>query len=172
MNVPVVSYQKILYPTDLSQKGRDAFVHAASLAHHYNAELTVFHAVDEGPELDRSLAGYINEVLWEEIKKRDLEEARQILLNRKRDNVAIRQCVGDYCEAIQKDGPDQPYVTYDIVVELGHPVEKILEHARAGNYDLIVMGNLGHTTLKDAVMGTTVQRVLRRAEIPVLVVRV
>ncbi len=51
--IPKVEYKKILYTTDLSESGRYAFHHAASLAAHYQAELTVIHVVEGGPELDR-----------------------------------------------------------------------------------------------------------------------
>lgn len=172
MDIPQISYKKILYTTDLSETGRYAFAHAASLAHTYKAELTVLHVLDEGPEMASRLVGYMDEKLWEEIKKRDLEEAREILVKRKRDNAAIRQCVDDYCAQIQADTPGQPYVTYDIEITFGNPVEQIIGAAEKGGHDLIVMGNLGHSTLKDAVLGSNLQRVLRRAKVPVLVVRI
>lgn len=172
MDVPQVAINKILYPTDLSESGRPAFAYAASLANRYHAELTVIHVVEEGPEPPPRLLGYIKEDLWEEIKHRDLEEARRILMERKRDNAAIRQCVDDYCETIQAGVPGEAYVTYEIVVKLGNAVEEIISQAEDGRYDLIVIGSHGLGTLKDAVMGTTTRRVLRRTSIPVLVVRV
>ena len=69
MEVPTVSVKKILYATDLSDTGRHAFAYAASLANLYGADLTVFHVLEEGPELDKRLAGYISEEMWEEIKQ-------------------------------------------------------------------------------------------------------
>ena len=170
MDIPQIAFKKVLYTTDLSETGRFAFAYAASLAHTYKAELTVLHVLDEGPELASRLVGYMDEKLWEEIKKRDLEEAQKILLERKRDNAAIRQCVDDYCSQIQSDTPGQPYVTYDIKISFGNPVEQIVAETEKGGYDVIVMGNLGHSTLKDAVLGSNVQRVLRRATVPVLLV--
>lgn len=169
MDVPKIEIKKILYATDLSESGRYAFSYAASLSSLYGAELTAFHVVDEGPELDRSLAGYMDEALWEEIKKRDLQEARDILVSRKRDDAAVRQCVGDYCDAIQ-NGSAEPYVTYTVLVKAGNPVQLILEEAEKGDYDIIVIGRHGHSMLKDSMMGNTVRRVLRRAAIPVLIV--
>jgi nucleotide-binding universal stress UspA family protein len=171
MDVPEIGFKKILYTTALSERGRYAFAYAASLAHQYTAELTVIHVIEEEPDLDKHLAGYMGEKLWEEIKQRNLAEARQLLIDRKRDNTAIKECVQEYCEIIQKANTDHPYVTYDIVISMGNPVEQILLQVEKGGYDLIVMSNLGHSTLKDAVLGSTVQRVLRRAKIPVLVVR-
>ena len=170
--VPKIEYKKILYTTDLSESGRYAFHHAASLAANYGAEITVIHVVEGGPELDRRLLGYVDEKLWAEIKTRNLEEAKDILIKRKRDNVAIRECVGQFCEEIQADMPDQADVTYGIEVKMGDPVEEIIKEAETGNYDLIVMGSYSHGFLKSAVMGDTVKSVVRRSRVPVLVVRV
>jgi nucleotide-binding universal stress UspA family protein len=169
MDIPKVEIKKILYTTDLSESGRYAFSYAASLVNAYKAELSVLHVIEEGPDLDKSLAGYISEELWEQIKKQNLEEAREILINRKRDNAAIRKCVGDFCEEIQSSA-GETYVAYDITIEMGHAVEKILEYAAQGSYDLIVVGSHGHGTL-DTMMGDTARRIVRRSEIPVLVVR-
>lgn len=170
--VPEIEYKKILYTTDLSESGRYAFHHAASLSRHYGAELTAFHVVEGGPELDRRLFGYIDEKLWEEIKTRNLEEARDILIRRKRDNTAIEACVGQFCDDVQGNIPEHPDVTYRIEVKMGDPVDEIIEEAEAGNYDLIVMGSHGHGPVRSTMMGDTVRRVVRRSRIPVLVVRV
>jgi nucleotide-binding universal stress UspA family protein len=170
--VPNIEYKKILYTTDLSESGRYAFHHAASLANRYGAELTVFHAVQGGPELDRRLFGYVDEKLWEEIKTQNLEEATNILISRRRDNVAIKECVGQFCEEVQASIPDETDVTYSVVVKMGDPVELVIEEAETGNYDIIVMGSHGHGPLRAAMMGDTVRRVVKRSKIPVLVVRV
>ena len=59
----------------------------------------------------------------------------------------------------------------EILVERGNTVAQILTQAEAIQADLIVMGTYGQGTFKDAMMGSTVRRVLRRSRIPVLVIR-
>ena len=164
--LPSVEYKKILYTTDLSEAGRFAFPHAASIAKHYDAELTVFHVV-ETEEFEKYLVGYISEDLWNQIKTRNLKEARDILISRKRDSAVIKNAVDQVREHIQSE---KPAVTYDVVVEMGDPVEKIIEKARAGDYDLIVMGNHGRRALKDVLMGSTAWRVLHRSDVPIMLV--
>jgi nucleotide-binding universal stress UspA family protein len=149
-----------------------AFHHAASLTRHYGAELTVIHVVQGGPELDKRLFGYVDEKLWEEIKTQNLEEAKGILISRKRDNAAIKECVGQFCEDVQASIPDETDITYSVVVKMGDPVELVIEEAETGTFDLIVMGSHGHGPLRAAMMGDTVRRVVKRSKIPVLVVRV
>lgn len=169
--VPRVAYRKILYATDLSEAGRSAFPHAASIAHTYKADLTVFHVV-ESKDFEKYLIGYVSEELWEQIKTRDLDEARQLLIRRKRDDAAILSTVDQFCqESVEKQqGP--PYITYDVVVETGDPAEKIVEKAHREGFDLIVIAKHGHGVIHGGLVGDTVRRVMRRSNVPVLVIPV
>lgn len=167
---PRIGFKKILYLTDLSETGRQAFPYAASLAHLYGAELTVFHVV-ESHDLEKYLVGYISEPLWNEIKRGSLEEARQILLRRKRDDARIRHSIDAHCQDAMPP-ESASYVSYDVVVETGDTVDKVLAKAEKEGYDLIVVGRHGHGALKGALIGDTAQRIVRRTTKPVLVVEV
>jgi len=168
--LPKVGFEKILYITDLSESGRMAFPYAASLAHRYGAALTVFHVV-EAHDFEKYLVGYISEQLWEEIRNRDLHEARQLLIERKREDAAIKHSVETmYQQSLSEH--QQPYVTYDVVIAMGDPVDKILEQANRESYDLLIMAKHGHGALKGALIGDTCQHVVRRCQKPVLIVEV
>ena len=169
--IPEIKYQRILYTTDLSESGRHAFPHAVSLSKQYGAELVVLHVVEGGPDLDRRLFGYVDEELWESIKTRNLKEAREILIKRKRSNAEIEDCVEQYCEDVQASMPDTSEVKYSIVTRMGDPVEQIIKEAETGKFDLVVMCSHGHGMIS-SVMGGTVRQVVKRSEVPVLVVRV
>ena len=84
---PHIEYKKILYVTDLSESGRQAFPHAAAVALRNEAQLTVFHVV--GTHDLQSLASYMNDELWQELTSKNLDDARQILVSRKRQEFAI-----------------------------------------------------------------------------------
>ncbi len=169
--VPRVGYKKILYTTDLSEAGRQAFPHAASLARAYAADLTVLHVV-ETREFEKFLVGYINDDLWEEIKTRNLSEARDILVQRKREDTAISDSVEQFCQEATQDPHQDPYVTYHVLVEMGDPVEKIVEHAHEGGFDLVIIGKHGHGLADGGLMGDTARRVIRHCRVPVMVVQV
>ncbi len=167
--IPRVEFKKVLYATDLSETGRCAFPYAASIANRYGAELTVFHVL-ETVEFEKTVVGYISEDFWDQIKKRSLEEARDMLVSRKRDDADIRDTVDAFCqEALGEEGK-QPYATYEVVVKAGDTVQMILDEARKGDYDLIVLGKKGRRAVEDALIGTTARRVMRRCSIPVMVV--
>ena len=168
--LPRVEFKKILYLTDLSESGRQAFPYAASIAHSYGADLTVLHVV-ESHDFEKYLVGYISEPLWNEIKQGSLKEAREALIKRKRHDTVIRDDIDAHCQDSMSD-KEGGYVSYDIAVEAGDPVEKVVEKAEKENYDLIVISKHGHGALKGALIGDTAQRVVRRSTKPVLVVEV
>jgi len=167
---PRIAFRKILYLTDLSESGRRAFPYAASVAHAYGAALTVFHVV-ESHDFEKYLVGYISEPLWEEIKRGSLKEARELLIKRKRDDTRIRDSIEAECQDAMP-GEQGCYVSYDVDVAFGDPVDRVLEKAEREGYDLIVVSRHGHGALKGALIGDTAQRIVRRCQKPVLVVEV
>ena len=169
--LPKIEYRKILYTTDLSDSGRHAFPYAASIAQRFDSELTVFHVL-ETRDFEKYVHGYISEDFWKDLQTRDLEEAKQILISRKRDDTEISDNVRRFCQETISRHPEKPVLTYQVMVEMGEPVEKILQEAHSGGYDLVVISKHGHrTSVKDAVMGDTARRVLRRCKVPVMVVQ-
>ena len=169
MDLPKVDVKKILYATDLSENARYAFAYAVSLADLYNAAITFIHVLPEvSSRLDKSVIGYISEERWEEIKSQNVEEARENIIGKRRDHLAIRDALHQFSEDVKED---RGFATDDIIVVRGNPVEEILKYSEEKNCDLIVMGTHGQGTLADVMMGSTARRVLRRSPKPVLVVR-
>ncbi|MFO7494239.1 MAG: universal stress protein [Desulfobacterales bacterium] len=170
MELPKIEVKKILYATDLSESARRAFAYAVSLANLYQAKITFLHVMSEDPNLDSKLIGYIDADKWEEIKRRNEEDARSILIGKQRSSgrALIGEALGQFCEAARAE---QDFRMDEIVVKRGNPVDAILAQAEESNCDLIVMGTHGHGVIADAVMGSTARRVLRKSRKPVLVVR-
>jgi len=172
MELPKVDVKKILYATDLSKSARYAFAYAVSLADLYNAAITMIHVLPEVSDiLDKNIIGYISADRWEEIKSQNVDEAREALIGKRRDHLAIRDALHQFSQNVKESHAGSGFVTDDIVVVRGNPVEQILAQAEEKNCDLIVMGTHGHGTLADVMMGSTARRVLRRSTKPVLVVR-
>ena len=169
MNLPKVDVKKILYATDLSENARFAYAYAASLAELYGAQITLMHVLPELSELmDKHILGYIDADRWEKIKAQHFDEAREALIGKRKDHLAVKDVLQQFSE---NAGDSEGVGSDQIIVERGNPVEKIIEHAEKEKIDLIVMGTHGHGTLEDAMIGSTARRVVRRSKIPVLVVR-
>ena len=172
MKLPKIEVKKILYATDLSENARYAFAYAVSLADLYNAGITMIHVLPEVPGiLDKNVIGYISAERWEEIKSQNVDEAKEALIGKRRDHLVIRDALHQFSENVKENQEGNGFVTDDIVVVRGNPVEQIITQAEETSCDLIVMGTHGHGTLVDAMMGSTARRVLRRSTKPVLVVR-
>ena len=57
------------------------------------------------------------------------------------------------------------------VLEEGRPSDKIVETAKEGNFDLIVMGHRGLGRVKEFFLGSVSDRVADEAHCPVLIVK-
>jgi nucleotide-binding universal stress UspA family protein len=165
-----IQIKKILYATDLSETSVHAFSYAVSLANMYGAGITILHVFAEFPG-ERFIANMINTDTWKEIKKRHYSEARDQLIDMKRDHMAIREVLQAFSEKAQADAEDQTFDADDILIKNGVPAETIVETAKEQNCDLIVMGTHGHGAITDVLIGSTAKWVVRQSLIPVLVIR-
>ena len=172
MTLPKVEVKKILYATDLSENARYAFAYAVSLADLYGAKIALLHVLPEVSELmDKHVIGYIDADRWQEIKAQHFEEAKEALIGKRKGHLAIKDVLHQFSEKVKQGQEGEGFITDDIIVERGNPVEQILKHVQERSCDLIVMGTHGHGTLEDVMLGSTARRVIRRSKIPVLVVR-
>jgi nucleotide-binding universal stress UspA family protein len=79
--------------------------------------------------------------------------------------------LGEFCESAKAEMDESGIATEDIVVARGNAVDEILLTAERKNCDLIAMGYYVRGKLGEALLGSTTRRVLRRSNIPVLLVR-
>jgi nucleotide-binding universal stress UspA family protein len=172
MDLPKVVVKKILYATDLSENARYAFAYAVSLADLYKASVTMIHVLPEVPAmLDQTVIGYISEDRWQEIKSEQMDEAKEALIGKRRDHLAIKEALHQFSEDVKQQQAGDGFTTDDIIVQRGNPVEEIIKSAEEIGCDLIIMGTHGQSTLEDVMLGSTARRVIRRSKVPVLVVR-
>ena len=170
MMLPNIQIKKILYATDLSENAVHAFAYAVSLANLYGAGITILHVLAEFPG-EEFIANMINTDTWQEIKSRHYSDAREQLIGKKRNSVAIKEVLEAFSEKTQADAQDQIFVTDEVLIKNGVPAEVIVETAKERNCDLIVVGTYGHGTLADVLVGSTAKWVLKNSPIPVLVIR-
>jgi nucleotide-binding universal stress UspA family protein len=170
MKLSNIQINKILYATDLSESAVHAFSYAVSLANMYGAGITILHVLAEFPG-EEFIANMISTDTWEEIKNRHYSEARDQLIGKKRDHVAIKEVLEAFSEKAKADAEDQNFVTDNVLIKNGTPAEVIVETAKELNCDLIVMGTHGHSVIADLLVGNTAKWVIKHSPIPVLVIR-
>ena len=158
----IPNIKRILYTTDLSDNARYAFGYAASVAHRYGATIAILHVLEEmSHNTNLRLASMIGTERWQEIQDRN---EREVLLK-------IRDRIDNFCEEMQSELTECPFIVDEIIVKQGVAVPTILDQIERSDCDLVVMGTHGQGLLADAMMGSTARRVVRRSLTPVMVIR-
>jgi nucleotide-binding universal stress UspA family protein len=106
MKLSNIQIKKILYATDLSESAVHAFSYAVSLANMYGAGITILHVLAEFPG-EEFIANMISTDTWKEIKNRHYSEARDQLIGKKRNHVAIKEVLEAFSEKAKADAEDQ-----------------------------------------------------------------
>jgi nucleotide-binding universal stress UspA family protein len=138
-------FQSILVAVDGSDHAFDAVRVAARLAAALSARITVMTAYHAPSETlgEPNYSRALGEAL--EAAQQVLEDARRVTVNA---------------------GGPEPQVEW----LAGDPAETIVETAKAGGYDLVVMGTLGRGRLGSALLGSVSSTVAAKAGRPVLIV--
>ena len=172
MSQQIPQIKKILFTTDLSKQTQHAFNFAVGLANQYGATLTILYVMEDvSPTQGANLQGFIGDERWEELRQSHEQEIRQVLIGKKREGSMIREALGAMFTATQKDLPEKNLRSDEIVVTQGDTVDCILQEADARKVDLIVMGYHPRGRLEEAIVGSVSRSVLRRANVPVLLIK-
>jgi len=140
--------KNILVPVDFSKPAENALRVAVQLAKRNNAKVTVLHVI----ELAESLFG------TEQFNVND----EQILFFMK---IAKKK----FSKFLEKDFLKD--VDVQDVVDVGPTSYVISENIKKQNTDMIVMGSTGASGLQEVLIGSNTEKIVRRAEVPVLVVK-
>ena len=145
--------RKILLATDLSARGDRALERAISIAQRCDAALIILHVFEE---LDSSTLTYGTRSLPSWHRPPDAAT-----LMKQRIRQGLRSDLGD---AVEKAV---------ILVEAGNPAEVIERVASSEQVDLVVTGiaREGMFASRPVVLGKTVEQLLRRLPLPILIVR-
>lgn len=146
--IPKSPYQRILFCTDFSENAAHAFTYALDAAvRRPGCQLYLLHVIPE-PEA-QFWKTYIYEVEDVDAKaKADIDEK-------------IRE---EYQSRVHES------ITFQRVMKVGKDYQVILDFAREQRVDLIVLGRHGHSALEKVLFGNVTEKVVRKADCPVLVV--
>jgi nucleotide-binding universal stress UspA family protein len=141
--------KSILCPIDFSDFSAAAYQHALSLADYYKAKVVALHVVE----------------LWKypfaDYAAQEADYAKFSRALCEGGEVRLKRFVQEY-----SPGGAQP----ELVIHQGNAPNCILSVAQKQNLELIVMGTHGRRGFDRLVLGSTTDRVMRKAACPVLVV--
>jgi len=139
--------KKIIVPIDFSEYSENALETASGLARKYNAEIFALHMLELS-----------NAVLTSSSDQKDVEAVFYMKLAEKK-----------FKNFLEKDYLDGLKVTP--IVKHFKVFSEVNEVAKENGADLIVMGSHGVSGLKEVIIGSNTEKVVRHSDIPVLVVK-
>ena len=141
-------WKKVLCPIDFSEPARAALAAAVEVCRQFDADLTLFHSYQ--------LPGYT------------LPEGSVVA------SPKMLQDLADQAEAHlaewRKLAQDMGAPRVETLKGIGDPALEVVELAREGQYDLIVLGTHGRTGFRHAILGSIAERVVRHARCPTLTI--
>lgn len=146
----MISIQRILFPTDFSEFSRTAEKYACAFVDQFRAEMHLLHVLHDAPLL--------------------LPEPGAVMTMRI-DYIAE---IKTSAERAMKDLLDPEWSrekTIHQVFRTGNPFVEIVRYAKEADIDLIVIGTHGRSGLAHVLLGSTAEKVVRKAPCPVLAVR-
>lgn len=146
-----LTYDKILVPIDFSDPSRKAFYMALKYARQFDADTYVLHAMEPMDAFDSTT--------------KVQEQSNEV----DRVEEGVRRRVNELFEQAGLAEVDRRRV--HIVISGGKPWKEILKFSAKEGINLIVMASHGETSFKDILMGSTTERVVRRAGCHVLCIK-
>lgn len=143
-----IEVRRILVPLDFSENTQAVIDWAAHLAAEHGSSLILLHAYHLPVELQQMEGAYLPPDFWSTVKS----EAEDNLVR--------------YAEVLRAKEFE-----VEVVVREGYPATVIEEEAARQQADLIVIGTRGHSGLKHLLLGSTAERVVQKAQCPVLTVK-
>lgn len=145
----MIALKSILVASDFSKQSTLALKRAGILAQDLGARLELLHVVEEK----------VLDFFFPEEEKQSSDAHRELI------EAACKQ-LQDQAEREIPEG-----VAYQRLVETGKAFVSIIRAARRMQIGLIVIAAHGKHSLKDLFIGTTAEKVVRKSELPVLVVK-
>ena len=142
---------KILCPVDFTDCSRRAFYIGLEMAAKFGSKITMLHVLEPITALDFSPKKF-----------------RQAYQDMTRIEEGVKKRVQEF---IDEGKYDVDIESIDVEIVVGKPFQEVLKKARELGVDLVIMGSHGKQAGDEVIMGSTAERVVRRAPCPVLVIK-
>ena len=142
-------FKKILFPTDFSDVSEKALDYIISLKGVGAETVVIIHVIDQ-----RSI-----NVLYNKATKNYFKMEQEMLARATRSLEEIKNLLEDYGFEVKT------------LIKTGFPVIEILNTEKEENVSIIVIGSHGKSNLKELFLGSVSEKVIRKCEKPVLVVK-
>lgn len=149
-------FERILFPTDFSEPSMKVLGYIPALKEAGTREVVLVHVIDQK---DITLIASGGQGFLGTVPDRETEAQRQI-----REEIQHR--ILDVRRALERQG-----VKVTVLTPSGTPGAKIVAAADAEGVSLIVIGSHGRSNLRDRLLGSVSEYVIKNAHQPVLVIK-
>lgn len=154
---------KILVPVDGSNASISAVKKAIEVGKKYNSNIKLISVVKSTENKRKNR----NENLWSAVDGSIITKG--VELEKKLESAYVENAQMLLDQIVTKLDFSGTKVEKEVLI--GEPYEKIVETAKNGNYDLIVIGNRGFSKIKRFFVGSVTQKVISESPCPVLVIK-
>ncbi|HSO18836.1 MAG TPA: universal stress protein [Desulfosarcina sp.] len=144
-----MNYKNVLVLTDFSEDAYEAVRTAVDFAEKFAASLTILHVIRDSTPLSFVLSDTEYHSLGRKLEKH----------------------AGTMFDRMDAAIPELNKVGYNRKIRTGTPYISCLYEIENGSYDLVIAGSHGRTGLRQTLMGSTSEKVVRRSPISTFVVR-
>lgn len=145
----MITVKKILFPTDFSPCAKHALKYALSLATLFKAKLYILYVV---PKMNVSISAggvmYPAFKIYEDLEGKAKKKMHHLIPKRFLDQIEVKN-----------------------IIVRGTPYVEIIKSAKKHNIDLITIATHGRTGMSHALIGSTAEKVVRKAPCPVLTIK-
>ncbi len=149
-------FAKILYPTDFSDVSKKALAYVKKLKEAGTKEVVITHVIELMDIVRLPL-----DVAWSERPASETEAELQRQLEK---------MVRKELEAVETELKDTG-LKVKVVMGKGNPLKEILRIESEENVSAIVIGSHGKSNIKEMLLGSTSENVIRHSRTPVLVIK-
>ncbi|NTV01173.1 MAG: universal stress protein [Chlorobiaceae bacterium] len=142
----MITIKSILCPLDFSEASKNAFRYACEFARTMGSKIYLLSVVEPRPMAADMTLTYIP--VEEDLEKAAMDDLQPLVEEAKANGIDV-----------QAD------------VMIGIPVEVILEQLAETDVSMLIMGSHGKTGLSRLLMGSVAEGVVRKANVPVLIVK-
>lgn len=162
MLVGCLMIKKILFATDLGPYTPLALIHVESLARHFDAKISLVHAVPPLSEFTKAIVkSYCSDnVKREVLKTRNIKGIIESVRDEVFDMVASNKLIEDNILSRLSE----------IIILPGKPAPIILFEAERIDVDLIIIGSHGPDGAGEKVLGSVASKILQLSKVPVFMV--
>ncbi|WP_419657813.1 universal stress protein [Desulfosarcina variabilis str. Montpellier] len=161
--------KKILFATDLSKECQQSYIMAVHLAMALNGSITLLHVIEDLPiSLEDRVKKLFGEHRFDEIMEEHENDARNILIAKRKDSKIILTALSKFCEESKENNPE--FLEPDeILVKKGKVVDEILSTAHEIECDMIILSP-HESSLPGTLISQTIKEVVKASTIPTFII--